>query len=208
MALNPPLLSSGLPAGLYGETFCIEREGIECTIETHTRELGKMVMKQATLIVTTLRMCVFTRTPTASGLQSFDVPFQGLSGESFQQPIFGANYLAFTVAPVPGRGLVSPATCKLTFNKGGCGVFLKVFFALMSSYKASDAATRAAFLEPPRMQSWLNQTQTAYVDPSDPSRIFLIQPPSAPPPPVDTAPPPPTQQSYWGGGGYAPVPQR
>jgi hypothetical protein len=164
MALNPPLLPGGLPAGIAGEFFCLERSGIELSVDTQSRELGKQVLAKCRLFMTTLRMCVVCTTANSSGLQSFDIPMQGISGESFEQPWFGANYLKLAVAPVLGRGLTSPAQVKITFIEGGCGLFLRVFFALMAKYKDADAAARAAFLAPPSMQAWVSQTQTAYVD--------------------------------------------
>ena len=168
MALNPPLLAgSGLPAGMLGEWFVLERGGIELSLDTQTREHGKQVLRPCRLYLTTLRLCLVAPAPNASGLQAFDIPLQGISAESFEQPFFGANYLALTVAPVPGRGLASPARVKVTFNEGGCGVFLKVFFSLMARYKDSNAAARASFLAPPAMQSFM--TQVAYVDRALPS---------------------------------------
>lgn len=164
MALNPPLLPGGLPAGIAGEFFCLERSGIELSVDTQSRELGKQVLAKCRLFMTTLRICVVCTTANSSGLQSFDIPMQGISGESFEQPWFGANYLKLAVAPVLGRGLSSPAQVKITFIEGGCGLFLRVFFALMARYKDADAAARAAFLAPPSMQAWVSQTQTAYVD--------------------------------------------
>ena len=164
MALNPPLIPGGLPAGIVGEFFCLERGGIELSVDTQTREHGKQVLPKCRLFMTTLRMCLIAPAANASGLQAFDIPLQGISGESFEQPWFGANYLALTVAPVPGRGLVSPAKVKVTFNEGGCGLFLRVFFALMAKYKDADAAARANFLAAPSMQHFVNHAQTAYVD--------------------------------------------
>ena len=206
MALNPPLIAGGLPAGIVGEFFCLERGGIELSVDTQTREHGKQVLPKCRLFMTTLRMCLIAPAANASGLQAFDIPLQGIGGESFEQPWFGANYLALTVAPVPGRGLVSPAKVKVTFNEGGCGLFLRVFFALMAKYKDADAAARANFLAAPSMQHFVNHAQTAYVDPSDPSRLFVTQPPyavQAPPPPP---PPPPPQQQQQQPGGYYPPP--
>ena len=166
MALNPPLLagSGGLPAGILGEFFALERAGIELAVDTQSREHGKQVLPRCRLFLTTLRLCLVAPAPNASGLQAFDIPLQGVSAESFEQPWFGANYLALTVAPVPGRGLASPAKVKVTFNEGGCGLFLSVFFSLMARYKDADAAARANFLAAPAMQSFIARTQTAYID--------------------------------------------
>jgi len=171
MALNPPLVAGPgghLPAGIAGEFFVLERAGIELSLDSQSREHGKQVLRPCRLFLTTLRLCLVAPAANASGLQALDIPLQGVSAESFEQPFFGANYLALTVAPVPGRGLASPAKVKVTFNEGGCGVFLKAFFSLMARYKDANAAARASFLAPPAMQSLM--TQVAYVDRACPAR--------------------------------------
>jgi hypothetical protein len=101
---------------------------------------------------------------------------QGISDEDFCQPIFGANYLKGVVAPVPTRGLAAPSKFRLYFSQGGCTTFLNFFFKIMEKYKVADEMARTAFLESQRaVQSWVADQQ-AYVDPSDPSVIFVTQP--------------------------------
>jgi hypothetical protein len=90
---------------MLGEWFVLERGGIELSLDTQTREHGKQVLRPCRLYLTTLRLCLVAPAPNASGLQAFDIPLQGISAESFEQPFFGANYLALTVAPA----LVRPA---------------------------------------------------------------------------------------------------
>jgi len=104
----------------------------------------------------------------------------GISDEDFCQPIFGANYLKGKVAPVPGRGIVAAAGApfKLYFYHGGCTTFLKVFFDLMGKYKVADRAARSAFFSSQRAVQAFMADQHAYVDPSDPSVIFVSQPPA------------------------------
>jgi len=176
MSLNPPLLANGTPAGILGEFFLLERDGIECSIETNSASYGKIVLNSAFLLVTSLRLCVYSRIPSQAGLFSFDIPFRHITEESFEQPFFGANYLLMTVAPVEGGGLTSPCKVKIIFKKGGCGTFLRVFFSLMSSFRGAGASSRTSFLQPHNVQSFLAE-QTAYIDPSDPSRLLLTQTP-------------------------------
>ena len=61
-----------------------------------------------------------------------------------------------------------------------------------------DEVARAAFFAPVNMQAQMPTFQ-AFVDPSDPSRLFLSQPPGV-------APPPPQQPPGGGGGGPPPPP--
>jgi hypothetical protein len=148
-----------------------QRHGIAFTAET--REFGKL-SGTGSIYLTTVRVCFVLDRPTAT-LAAFDIPLEGISGERFQQPIFGANYLQLSVAPVPGRGLSSPAAVRLTFNQGGCNTFLRIFFGLMERVHAEYAA-RASLLAASSVQSFLQEVQAAYVDPSDPSVIYLTQP--------------------------------
>jgi len=207
MALNPPLLASGLPLGLATEWFCLERDGLELRLDTHVPALGTQVLKRVRLYVTTLRLCVVADAPHAAGLRSLDIPLAGVSRESFAQPIFGCNYLEVAVAPVAGRGLdaaAAPPRARLYFLAGGAGTFLRVFFALMGRLRgagaagdAGDAAARAAFFAPPQMQQWV-AAQTAFADPSDPSRLYLAQPAAREAPRAGAAAqePPPAGYTY------------
>lgn len=159
--------------GIVGELFCLEREGMVLTMDARGTPAGK-VKAPGKLVVTTVRMCFVADAPTAA-FQALDIPFQGLTGEAFKQPVFGANYLEGQVAPVPGRGLNGTTSFTLAFHRGGCQTFLRVFFALMDQYRRRDAAARAAWMAPPAVQTFLAE-QAAYVDPSDPSRVFVAQP--------------------------------
>ncbi len=103
------------------------------------------------------------------------------------------------VAPVPGRGLESPAPFQIWFYKGGCGTFLRVLFHFLGTYREMEDNARAAFFAPANMQAQMPTFQ-AFVDPSDPSRLFLSQPPGV------MSPPPAQQQPHAGGGGAPPPP--
>ena len=209
MALNPPLLPDGRPAGLLGEWYLLERRGIAAAIDTKDARLG--VLKGAGKIIFTTVRIVFIPTRPSPTFQSFDIPLQGISSETFKQPVFGANRLEMDVAMVPGRGLESagPIHVSLTFNEGGCNKFLRVFFALMEKFRAASSA------HDPRAQAVLAQPQSfvqeleAYVDSSDPSVIYCVQAPTTAVASQPAPPPPPgmmmaqPQQDY----GYATQPQ-
>ena len=143
MALNPAILPDGRPAGIFGEWYILERRGIHASIETKDPRYGKLTGK-GKIIMTTVRIVFILERPSPQ-FQSFDIPFQGVSAETFKQPVFGANRLEADVAMVPGRGLQSggPIHVSLTFNDGGCNKFLKFFFALIEKSRASLADPRA-----------------------------------------------------------------
>jgi hypothetical protein len=158
--------------GIVGETFACMRRNMELEFEAP----GFKVKAKGTLYLTTVRMTFVPEKPS-SGLPAIDIPLQGITEEDACQPIFGANYLKGTVAPVPNRGLVGPAKFKLYFMSGGCTVFWRAFFAIMEKYRMADEAARnALFMSPPAVQSFVSHMATAFVDPSDPSVIFITQP--------------------------------
>ena len=110
---------------------------------------------------------------------SFRIPLTQLSNEKFNQPIFGANNLTGQVSPVCDaqtlqqlNGLNDFKFC-FSFNNGGCGTFLPIFFRIMAEVReyGEDAAQHVA-------EQVLSGrfTGAAYIDPSDPSTIYVSQP--------------------------------
>lgn len=274
MAINPPLVPGGVPMGITGERFCVQRGSIKAVRiaapppPRRTRQCGHSLRRcppaghggpglQAEGVRPALlddsahllragRACrrhrrfalaaapraapqspraLATRGAIAhidgscSARAAVDLPLQGISDEDFKQPIFGANYLCGTVAPVPGRGLGGPTRFKLYFYAGGCKVrrrelviarlatlpleptpchaaavapactatcpltvtrvsqtFLDFFFAIMERYKAADAASRRAFFASAAAVSSFIRDRQAFVDPSDPTVVFVVQP--------------------------------
>mmetsp|Transcript_83153 Transcript_83153/g.231376 ORF Transcript_83153/g.231376 Transcript_83153/m.231376 type:complete len:355 (+) Transcript_83153:165-1229(+) len=185
MALNPPLGPGGLPVTAPGELYLLRRDGIGFKCEAPGIGTWKA---NGCMIMTTRRLCFVARSATKTGkpavsLQAFDVPYANLSGEKFNQPIFGANYISGNVAPVPGMGLPTTAEFRLTFNEGGVGTFLRLFFVVMDRERramgaagpAAAAPAHAAFADSVRAGTFFREQQ-AYVDPSDPSVLYVAQP--------------------------------
>merc|ERR1712146_49694 len=80
-------------------------------------------------------------------------------------------------SPLPGDGAPlagGPSKFSLTFNHGGCGTFLPLFFKLMVEVQPSAQAATSQAAQDGRL------SQVAYVDPSDPSVLYLTQPTAAP----------------------------
>ncbi|WVZ22303.1 hypothetical protein V8G54_000847 [Vigna mungo] len=106
-------------------------------------------------------------------------------GEKFNQPIFHCNNLSGHVEPVvpndQHRALYSTHSFKIIFKEGGCGTFIPLFFNLIASvrqYNQHYNMQAQSYVDP------LQAAQTpvdemmrhAYVDPNDPTKIFLQQP--------------------------------
>ena len=97
----------------------------------------------------------------------------------FSQPIFGANNLTGRVSPACDEptlqqlnGLNDFKFC-FTFNNGGCGTLLPVFFRIMAEVRQYGEEAAHHVAEQVLGGSF---TGAAYIDPSDPSTIYVSQP--------------------------------
>jgi hypothetical protein len=168
MALNPPLSPNGDPYRIEGEYFVMKRKGIEFEFKV---ENGNKYTGKGNMILTTSRIiCVNNK--NSSGFKSFDLPLALISGEDFKQPIFGANYICGNCKPLMGS-LPGIIKFKIWFMEGGCGTFAPTYLKMCKNIHRSKNRSVD--------QSVINQLQNgqykaAYVDPSDPSVMYLQQP--------------------------------
>lgn len=200
MALNPPVLANRMPAPVTGEYMVLVRKDIEAEIvlENHTKYKGK-----GKLYLTTVRL-VFVSEKPGSQMNSFDVPIDLLSLEKFNQPIFGANYISGRVMPLYNL-IPLPATFKFWFMSGGTGTFLPMFYNIVEQIRKRRGS--GSHGPDPRFVACVaagNLNSVAYVDPNDPSVIFIEQP-QVPQPsqnnvgyyfPGNNPQPPPPQPAY------------
>lgn len=173
MALNPPLDNNGVPIRVEGEYFVLERKDmeIEVKIDGFSKSTGK-----GKLYVTTARLVFVNKNWAKDKFKSFDMPLLNITDEKFEQPIFGANYLYIKVNPLFNL-IPSPAKVKLWFMSGGCQKFLDVFLLILPQIrkKRQDGAENIIR----DLNAGNLEKKYAYVDPSDPSVIFVTQPQNA-----------------------------
>ena len=168
MALNPPLSPNGDPYRIEGEFFVMKRKGIEFEFKV---DHGNKYTGKGNMILTTSRIiCVNNK--RSSGFQSFDLPLALITGEDFKQPIFGANYICGNCKPLM-NALPGMIKFKIWFMEGGCGTFAPTFLKMCKNVNRSKNRSVD--------QNVINQIQqgqykAAYVDPSDPSIMYLQQP--------------------------------
>jgi len=170
MALNPPLLHTGVPAPLDGEYLVLSRDGMEVEIKIENE--NSKYKGKGMLYLTTARM-VFVNKKNDGNWKAFDIPIAFMYNEKFNQPIFGANYVSCAVQPlydlIPGH-----AKLKIWFMKGGCGTFLPLWRSIIHQIRQNNnEGPDPRFVEEVRQG---NLDNIAYVDPNDPSRIFVSQP--------------------------------
>ncbi|KAJ4822125.1 hypothetical protein Tsubulata_017252 [Turnera subulata] len=189
MALNPQLFPNGLPVPFEGEMFVLARNGVEFEVDkipgpgTH----GGNVKAKGTIYLSNIRM-VFVANKPVGHFAAFDMPLLYVRGEKFNQPIFHCNNISGHVEPVvpesENRALYSTHSFKILFKDGGCGTFVPLFFNLMASVRQYNQYNQQANnATAPRVDP-LQAAQTpveemmrhAYVDPNDPTKIFLQQP--------------------------------
>merc|ERR1712094_12502 len=90
--------------------------------------------------------------------KSFEAPLTTLQNPKFNQPIFGANYLSGDAFPLEENGITDGgATFSLTFNHGGCGTFLPLFYQLLGELQEQRANASANSLAQAASDGRLNQ---------------------------------------------------
>jgi hypothetical protein len=123
MALNPPLNSQGEPLRVQGEVFILSRKGIE--FEVKIEGIGKLKGKGYAVLTTNRIVLVKSNVKPSDTFTSFDLPLAFMFSESFEQPIFGANYIKGICKPLYPDLLPADPHFKIWFMEGGCGKFLK-----------------------------------------------------------------------------------
>lgn len=186
MAVNPQLFQNGMPVPFTNELFVLARDAVDFEVDKIPEAPGGKVYTKGTIYLSNVRM-VFVAYKPVGAVVAFDLPLLYIHGEKFNQPIFFCNNISGKVDPVipedANKALFSTHTFKIIFKEGGCGTFVPLFFNLIRSVRqynqmsvsAADAANRADPLQvgqPPVDE----MIRCAYVDPNDPTRIFLQQP--------------------------------
>ncbi|ERN06457.1 hypothetical protein AMTRI_Chr06g169080 [Amborella trichopoda] len=188
MALNSPLLPNGMPVPFENEMFILSRDGVEFEIDKIPTAPGGKIKAKGTIYLSNVRMLFVAKKPVGD-FRAFDMPLLYVHDEKFNQPIFFCNNISGLVEPVvpedQHRALYSPHSFKILFKEGGCGTFVPLFFNLIASVKqynqhvtntsSNDHTPRVDPLQAnqPPVDEMMRH---AYVDPSDPTRIYLQQP--------------------------------
>ncbi|XP_073040099.1 UPF0664 stress-induced protein C29B12.11c [Primulina eburnea] len=183
MALNPQLFPNGIPVPFVNEMFVLARDGVEFEIDKITGAQGGNVKTKGTVYLSNIRM-VFVANKPIGNFFAFDLPLLYVHGEKFNQPIFHCNNISGAVEPVvpenEHRALYSTHSFKILFKEGGCGTFIPLFFNLIASVRRYNQPASAPQVQLDPLQAAQTPVDEmmrhAYVDPNDPTRIFLQQP--------------------------------
>ncbi|KAH9649922.1 classical AGP protein [Citrus sinensis] len=182
MALNPQLFPNWMPVPFTNELFVLARDGVEFHVDKIPGT--NQVKARGTVYLSNIRV-VFVASKPVGNFVAFDMPLLYIHDEKFNQPIFHCNNISGFVEPVipenEHRALYSTHSFKILFKEGGCGTFVPLFLNLISSVRQYNRQSNVG--TEPRVDP-LQAAQTpvdemmrhAYVDPNDPTKIFLQQP--------------------------------
>lgn len=193
MAVNPPLMG-GMPVPFQGEIFLLTRPNVEFEVDKIPSVRRGTVSAKGTVFVSNVRV-VFVANKPVDGFYAFDMPLLYIHDQKFNQPVFSANNITGSVYPVipegEHRALFSPHSFKIIFKEGGCGTFVPLFFNLLKFVRQFPPQTNEPQVQqstqqanayvyndpfptaPPPTEEIVRQ---AYVDPNDPTKIYLQQP--------------------------------
>eukprot|EP00882_Tetradesmus_deserticola_P002287 GHRQ01002441.1.p1 GENE.GHRQ01002441.1~~GHRQ01002441.1.p1 ORF type:complete len:213 (+),score=79.22 GHRQ01002441.1:234-872(+) len=182
MSANPSLVQTFnnelIPAPFANEVFVLKRPKVGFELDGVQTRNGKWATTGA-LYLSNVRLVFVAENADASGLAGFDMPLVYIFKDKLHQPIFGCNNLAGQVWPaVDGggpSGTLPPHSFKVLFKEGGIGTVYPLFYALTERARKADAAQRRASLAQtaPAVQELVHK---AFVDPNDPSTVYLSQP--------------------------------
>lgn len=184
MALNPQLFPNGMPVPFMNEISVLARDGVEFEVDKIPGAHGGNFKAKGTIYLSNIRM-VFVANKPVGNITAFDMPLLYVHGEKFNQPIFFCNNVSGLVEPVvpenQHRALYSTHSFKILFKEGGCGTFVPLFFNLITSVRRyNELAGSGPELQVDPLQAAQTPVDEmmrhAYVDPNDPTRIFLQQP--------------------------------
>jgi len=204
MSINPVLSRDSrgelLPLPKHGgESFLVSRKEIQFEAKLPGGR-GKLSGKGVMYLTSHRLVMVVHSKKNRDDFCAFEVPLLQVRKYSFEQPIFGCNYLDVYVDMTPGEDdqIMGTCECKFAFYNGGAGTFLPVFFTVMKEAKNPDAM--------PHVISQIHQAiqgHQAYCDSNDPSTLYVVQPQMVP---VIADPPPAPAGQQYGVPQYARLP--
>lgn len=182
MAANPALVRTAtgemMPAPFANEAFILRRPGCGFEIDGVRTRKGTWSSKGC-VYLSNVRLVFLADKPDESGLVGFDLPLVYITGDKLNQPIFGCNNLAGRVWPAAEgggpAGSLPPHDWKILFKNGGIGTLYPLYYALAQRAKRGQGAPKEVGL-PEVQEEMAKMANTAFVDPNDPTTVYLTQP--------------------------------
>ncbi|KAG6557693.1 hypothetical protein Mapa_000458 [Marchantia paleacea] len=188
MAVNPQLFGNGTPVPFVDEMFVLARDSVEFQADNVPYAPGGKFVARGTLLISNFRI-VFVASKPVGHIAAFDLPLAlsvlYIHEEKFNQPILFCNNLTGKVHPVVPDGehtsLYGVYNFKILFKEGGVGTFVPLFFGLLRSVRGVNFEVVNPSAPPadplPSEQAPVDEMlRHAYIDPNDPTRLYLQQP--------------------------------
>ncbi|PWA56922.1 PH domain-like protein [Artemisia annua] len=165
--------------------FVLIRDGVEFEVNNIYGAHGGIVKAKGRIFLSNVRIVFVADKPTQT-FTAFDMPLLYVHDEKFHQPVFHCNNISGVVEPVvpndQNRAMYPAHSFKILFKNGGCGTFVPLFLNLIKSvrqYNQQFVASNTTRVDPLRAAQTPigDMVNCAYVDPSDPTKIYLQQPP-------------------------------
>ncbi|GAX82994.1 hypothetical protein CEUSTIGMA_g10421.t1 [Chlamydomonas eustigma] len=194
MAANPALVQTpeGLvPAPFPNESFLLKRDGIMLELDGVRTTNGKWNSK-GSVFVSNIRLVFIAEKADTSGLTGFDLPLVYIFKDSLVQPIFSCNNLKGELWPaVDGggpAGSLPPHKFIMYFKEGGIGTFFPLYYTLAERAKRVWSQNEPSGTPRPQQEpGWRDPNPSsfaeslisrAFVDPNDPSTLYLSEQPA------------------------------
>mmetsp|Transcript_162704 Transcript_162704/g.312419 ORF Transcript_162704/g.312419 Transcript_162704/m.312419 type:complete len:202 (-) Transcript_162704:168-773(-) len=188
MAINPVLAADQDTGELFplpqaGENFLLKRDGISFTGKLPGG--GSLSGKGMFFMSSSRIVFLANKKSSRPDFKSFEIPFKMIEKSQFKQPIFSANYLHTAVRPASadaGPLAGGTTTANLYFKNGGCGTFLPLFYTILGIISESEEGTDRDAEANAAVNNYISAAaagqldKAAYVDPSDPTVLYLAQP--------------------------------
>lgn len=179
MSINPVLANDTntgelLPNPLPGESFITKRDNIWFEARLPSG-LGKITAK-GVFFFTSERLVFIAQTKKSrDDFNAFEIKLRSMKKYSFEQPIFGANYLEVHVnAEGESDTMAGNITTYLSFYHGGCGTFLTAFFRIMKEIEKQSSQNKVMGIISDIQNA--GQSSQAYSDANDPTVVYYQQP--------------------------------
>lgn len=174
MAFNPQLIHGAdfsYPANKGSEYTYMRADGVKLKLYLPDRTIKEDGM----MFLTSTRL-VFVKSPksrTNAHFKGIEMPLNLIDKPKFEQPVFGMNYLSGTVRPLVGDPNCLQGNCvwNLFFASGNSEKFLSAFSHVYEELKKKKTVPNVE-----RTQDQFLYTNNAYIDPNDPSHIYIHEP--------------------------------
>ncbi|VWU50542.1 conserved protein, unknown function [Hepatocystis sp. ex Piliocolobus tephrosceles] len=171
MALNPALVQ-GQGNFIKNSVYTyLRREHVNIKLYLPDRT----IKESGTVFLTNLRL-IFIKNVTSKtnpNFSSAELPLNLIEKPKFEQPVFGENHLTGIINPSINSPNSLRSACKwnLYFSNGQCTSFLHYFFKAYESVKHNKPLQSMN-----EMNSIFFANVNAYVDPSDPTYLYINEP--------------------------------